>query len=111
MTTTFDRLSAILARDFKLSADQLSLDAPLESLGIDSLGTVELLWTIEDTFGIKLPSEPVDLKTLGDVVRHVDALVAAQSASPSAAQSAAPSAEHADPPADQPPATTLARAP
>lgn len=103
MTTTFDRLSTILARDFKLSADQLSLDAPLDSLGIDSLGTVELLWNVEDAFGIKLPSEPVDLKTLGDVVRHVDVLVAAQLA----LQSALPSA----PPTDEPLATSLARTP
>jgi acyl carrier protein len=78
MTTTFDRLSAILMKDYKLIPDRLTLDAPLESLGIDSLGTVELLWNIEDVFQIKLPSEPVDLPTLRDVVRYVDELVARQ---------------------------------
>ena len=78
MTTTFERLCAILEKDYKLTPERLALDAPLESLGIDSLGTVELLWNIEDAFKIKLPSEPVALPTLGDVVRYVDDLVAQQ---------------------------------
>jgi acyl carrier protein len=80
MTTTFARLNAILLKDYKLEPHQLTLDAPLEDLGIDSLGTVELLWSIEDAFQIKLPSEPVELPTLGDVVRYVDELVARQGA-------------------------------
>lgn len=78
MTTTLERLITILQSDYKLEPGRLTLDAPLESLGIDSLGTVELLWKIEDTFQIKLPSDPVALATLGDVVRYVDELMASQ---------------------------------
>lgn len=78
MTSTFERLSAILTKDYKLAPERLTLDAPLESLGIDSLGSVELLWNIEDAFAIKLPSEPVELTTLGDVVRYVDELAVKQ---------------------------------
>lgn len=78
MTNTFERLSAILMKDYKLPPDRLTLAAPLESLGIDSLGTVELLWNIEDAFQIKLPPDPVELPTLGDVVRYVDELIARQ---------------------------------
>jgi len=76
MTTTFERLRAILLRDYKLAAESLTLDAPLEGLGIDSLGTVELLWNVEDEFNIKLPPEPVQLLTLGDVVHYIDGLIA-----------------------------------
>jgi acyl carrier protein len=78
MTSTFERLSAILMKDYKLQPDRLTLDAPLESLGIDSLGTVELLWSIEEAFQIKLPPDPVELLTLGDVVRYVDKLIVSQ---------------------------------
>uniref|UniRef100_UPI00286CE6CD phosphopantetheine-binding protein n=1 Tax=Roseateles sp. TaxID=1971397 RepID=UPI00286CE6CD len=67
MSQTFERLSAILIKDYKLQPDRLTLDARLENLGLDSLGTVELLWTVEDVFQIKLPGDPVDLPTLGDV--------------------------------------------
>ena len=91
MTTTFVRLSAILTKDYKLAPDRLALDAPLEGLGIDSLGTVELLWHIEDAFRIKLPPEPVELLTLGDVVHYIDELVAGQPAE----RFAAPPAEQA----------------
>lgn len=80
MSTTFEHLSAILAKDYKLTPDRLTPDAPLEGLGVDSLGTVELLWNIEDVFEIKVPPEPVALLTLGDVVRYVDELVALQRA-------------------------------
>jgi acyl carrier protein len=89
MTTTFERLSAILAKDYSLSPDQLRLDAALEGLGIDSLGTVELLWNIEDEFHIKLLPEPVELLTLGDVVRFVDDLVARQGTGSAARHGAA----------------------
>jgi acyl carrier protein len=78
MNPTFERLSAILMKDYKLQPDRLTLDAPLESLGIDSLGTVELLWNIEDAFQIKLPPDPVELPTLGDVVCFIDELIASQ---------------------------------
>lgn len=73
MTDTHKRLIAILVQAHKLSPERLALDAPLESLGIDSLGTIELLWDIEDKFQIKLPAEASGLVTVGDVVRHIDA--------------------------------------
>jgi len=91
MNTTFERLCAILVKEHKLPLDRLTLDAPLESLGIDSLGTVELLWHVEDAFKVKLPSEPVDLPTLGDVVRYIDELVAGEGRAAAPADAVAPS--------------------
>lgn len=95
MTTTFDRLCAILTKDYRIAPERLAPDARLESLGIDSLGAVELLWTIEDTFQIKLPPDPVDLPTLGDVVRYVDGLVAGQGVAPASPPAPAPPGEPA----------------
>lgn len=79
MTSTFDRLRAILARDYKLAPEALTLDTPLDSLGIDSLGVAELLFNVEDEFAIVLPPEQVQLPTLGAVVRFIDDLVALKS--------------------------------
>ncbi len=78
MNSTLDRLRTILARDYKLAPESLAPDAPLDSLGVDSLGVAELLFNIEDEFKIVLPPEPVQLATLGDVVRFVDELVTLQ---------------------------------
>ncbi|MDP2263678.1 MAG: phosphopantetheine-binding protein [Hydrogenophaga sp.] len=90
MDTTQERLSALLTRDHQVQADQLTLDAPLESLGVDSLGTVELLWSVEETFKIQLPHDPPALVTFGDVVRYVDDLIAQQQAGHPPAPAAAP---------------------
>ena len=83
-TTTFDRLCAILIKDYKLEPGQLTQDAPLEALGIDSLGVADLLFNVEDEFRISLPPEPVQLLTVGDVARYIDQLLAAQARSPGA---------------------------
>lgn len=90
MDTTLERLSALLLRDYPLRPEQLVPDAPLDSLGIDSLGTVELLWSVEEAFQIQLPQDPPTLHTLGDVVFYVDDLVARQHAARAASPHEAP---------------------
>lgn len=75
MTETYDWLRKMLAAEYKIDPSQLVLDAPLEDLGIDSLGMAELLFNVEDQFGIVLPPEPVNLPTVGHVVRFIDALI------------------------------------
>ncbi|MDP2006806.1 MAG: acyl carrier protein [Rubrivivax sp.] len=73
MTHTRERLIALLVRSHKLAPERLSLDSPLQGLGIDSLATIELLWDVEDEFMVKLPADPTGLVTLGDVVAQIDA--------------------------------------
>ncbi|MDP1647739.1 MAG: acyl carrier protein [Rubrivivax sp.] len=91
-TNTFNRLAAMLAQDPTLKHDHLAPDATLEGLGIDSLGMVEMLWNVENEFGIKLPLKTVEMHTVGDLVRYIDALAARQGARPPAAEPAAASA-------------------
>ena len=77
MTDTFQRLCAILVKDYKLPLDHLQPDTLLESLGIDSLGVADLLFNVEDEFHISLPPDPVQLSSIGDVAAFIDRLVAA----------------------------------
>ena len=77
MTTTA-RIIAMLVKDFKADPDKLTPDARLEDIGIDSIGIAELLFNIEDEFGLKLPDVPLDLATFGDVILYVDGQIAAQ---------------------------------
>lgn len=79
MQTSFERLRAIVVKDYKLDVDQVGLETPLEALGIDSLGLADMLFNVEDEFHIFVPPEQVDLRTIGDVVNFIDALIAAQS--------------------------------
>ena len=78
MTTTYDWLRETLVKEYKLDSEKLTLDAPLEDLGVDSLGLAELLFNVEDEFVIVLPREPVQLLTIGEVVRFIDGLIQAQ---------------------------------
>lgn len=89
ITNTYNRLAAMLAKDHKLTLDHLALDATLEGLGIDSLGMVDMLWNVEEEFAITLPRKTVELHTVGDVVRYIDALVAVQGAGSTPAETAA----------------------
>ena len=66
----------------KLIAEQMHIDENsitedkriVEDLGADSLDTVEMLMTLEDNFGIAIPDEEaVNLKTVGDIVKYIEA--------------------------------------
>lgn len=81
MTTT-ERLTKILVRRYKIDPARLTPDQPLGSLGIDSLGMVELLFFIEEEFGVHLPAEGIAFGTLGEAARYIDGLLAAQKHGP-----------------------------
>lgn len=76
--TTLERLSRILVQRYKLDPRRLTPDQPLGSLGIDSLGMIEMLFFIEEEFSVHLPSEGISFGTLGEAAGYVDELIAAQ---------------------------------
>jgi acyl carrier protein len=84
VVTTHQRLQALLARDFELTAETLQVDARLEALQIDSLRMLEILFGVEDEFKITVGSNHAELKarlqTVGDLVAYIDALQNAQQA-------------------------------
>ena len=69
-----------MVEQFDLKIENLTPDATLESLGLDSLSVIEFMFNLEDELKIKLPDERVDIKTLQDVTDLVDRIVAEQSA-------------------------------
>lgn len=80
--TTLERLSRILVQRYKLDPARLRPDEPLGSLGIDSLGMVEMLFFIEEEFDVHLPSEGIAFGTLGEAAARVDELIATRKAAP-----------------------------
>ena len=49
--------------------DELSREATLESLDVDSLDLVELAQIVEDEYGVELKGDDVkDVKTVGEVI-------------------------------------------
>lgn len=80
-----DRVVAILAEQAVLDPSDVKMDATLEDLGIDSLGLVESIFAIEESFDISVPfnaNEPsqsdFDISSVAAIIAAVEALVAEQ---------------------------------
>jgi acyl carrier protein len=75
---TFETLRGIIAEKFEKNAAEVTPDATFESLEIDSLDTFDIIFEAEEKFGIKVPNEQVDIRTVQDVVNLIDRLRAEQ---------------------------------
>ena len=70
----------VLARVIELAASQLDAANPagidedtsfVGDLGADSLDTTELLLELENEFGVMVPENERDIRTVGDAVRFI----------------------------------------
>ena len=77
--TTLERLQNLIISQYPVQREDLTPQARLEDLEIDSLGVMELFFSIEDEFQIKVPNEQVPLQSVGDVASYIDQLIAEQS--------------------------------
>ena len=82
--TTLEALQEILLENFPLKPEALQPDVQLADLDIDSLSIVEVLFEVEDKFGVTVPSDSAtmrnQLKTIADLAAYVDTLIAEQRA-------------------------------
>ncbi|RMH48340.1 MAG: acyl carrier protein [Alphaproteobacteria bacterium] len=86
-TSVKDKVIEIIAEQAVLEPQDISLDATLEDLGIDSLQLVESIFAIEEAFDIQVPfnandpsASEFDISSVGAIVRAVEGLVAEQAA-------------------------------
>jgi len=75
---TFQRIKKIVLEKIDIQEDMLTPDATLEGLGLDSLDKVELMFSLEEEFKIKIPDREVTTVTIQDVVNVVDKLASEQ---------------------------------
>ena len=69
---TLNRIKQLAAKEFSLNLDALDPNAPLDSLGIDSLSFIEFMFKVEEEFGVGVSDEELKtIKTLADLERHV----------------------------------------
>ena len=80
---TLNRIKELAAKQFGGEPDAIDENAPVDQLGIDSLGFLEFLFELEDKFGISIPQESVaDVKTLAELATAIDGVIAAKAAAP-----------------------------
>lgn len=80
-----DQVITIIAEQALLDPHDVSPDSTLESLGIDSLGLVESIFAIEETFDITVPfnannpsETDFDISTVASIIAGIERLRAEQ---------------------------------
>ena len=80
-----EQVIAIIAEQALLEPEDVTLESTPESLGIDSLGLVESIFAIEETFDINVPfnannptDSDFDISSVASIVAGIDRLRAEQ---------------------------------
>jgi len=75
---TLARIKELAIRELAVDPSQMDPEAPLDTLGVDSLTFIEFMFKVEDEFGVKVSDEDLrKIKCLADLERHVAALLQA----------------------------------
>ena len=67
----FQKLAGIIADHLGIDASEISEATTFESLGVDSLDTVEMVMKLEEDLGVELELE-VSYPTVGELVKFVE---------------------------------------
>jgi len=77
--TVAERLMSMAARRSGAESLSVDLNTPLNELGIDSLGMAELMFDLDDEFGINITDEQIlTMKLVSDLVTLIETQVAAK---------------------------------
>ncbi|MDR2515097.1 MAG: acyl carrier protein [Christensenellaceae bacterium] len=68
---TMIKVAAILAEHLDKDASEITAESSFESLGLDSLDTVEIVMELEDEFGVSIEMDE-SIKSVADLVRAID---------------------------------------
>jgi acyl carrier protein len=88
MTTgVAEKVIAILAEQALVQPSDVKMEHSLDDLGIDSMGVVEVIFGVEEAFGIDVPfnansseNPDFDISSVATIVAAVETLVARQGA-------------------------------
>ena len=73
--SSYPFLSEVLVEKYDVDVQTVRPDATMAELGLDSLSLTELLFDLEDEFGIEVPEERATFSTLGEAAALIDDLV------------------------------------
>lgn len=66
-----EKVKELLAEHLEIDAAEITEETTFESLGVDSLDTVEILMEMEDEFGIEIKPAEVG-KSVKELVAYID---------------------------------------
>lgn len=70
----FEKVVAIIAKELDKDASNIKMETRLvEDLGADSLDAVEIMFSLEEEFGMEIDDESAQsIKTVGDLVKYIE---------------------------------------
>lgn len=78
--TSFPTVASLLAKSLDVPVDTITPQTGLEALGADSLTVIELIFDLEEQFGIEIGDERPTLKVVQDIADHIDAYLVRKAA-------------------------------
>ena len=70
--SSFDFIRQTLIDKFDVDAEAITSDATFQTLGLDSLTMVELMFDVTEKYDIEIPNDKLDFKTLGEAAALID---------------------------------------
>lgn len=68
-----EKIKSILAEQFSVEEDTITMDTKLEDLGADSLDIVEMIMALEEEFDLKIEDDEVEnIQSVSDVVGYIN---------------------------------------
>ncbi|MCQ2546324.1 MAG: phosphopantetheine-binding protein [Clostridia bacterium] len=67
----FEKIQEVVAQHLDCEIEEVKRESTFESLGIDSLDSVELVMELEESLGIQLDLDK-DLETIDELVKFVE---------------------------------------
>ncbi|HJV26963.1 MAG TPA: phosphopantetheine-binding protein [Aromatoleum sp.] len=77
---SIELIREFLGERLGVAPEKVVSEAPLDGLGVDSLMMLELMFEFEDRFGIKLPSDLKNPRSVGEMAATMDGLISTRQA-------------------------------
>ena len=77
MPTAFEKVQKILTTKFSVPPELITPEATLESLKLDSLDLIEVLFEVEEEFNIRVPQDgatAIRTATVQDIIDNIEKL-------------------------------------
>ena len=70
----FEKVAAIVAKELDKDVSNIKMETRLvEDLGADSLDAVEIMFSLEEEFGMEIDDDSAQaIKTVGDLVKYIE---------------------------------------
>lgn len=69
-----DKMKDILVEQLECNPEDITMESLLvDDLGADSLDSIDIVMSVEDTFKVEVPDEIIEkIETVGDIVNYIE---------------------------------------